>query len=160
MKNRNADMLSGPLFSSMILYTIPIILTSLLQLLFNAADLVIIGQFSGGLSVGAVGATGSITGLLVGFFLGFSNGAGITVGHALGSREYTEVHNTVHTALPLALIFGGILTAVGFFSTETLLQMMGTPENILPLATVYTFAMFLLMKHADIMMTLKHMFSA
>lgn len=137
MKKQNADMLSGPLFSSMMLYTIPIILTSLLQLLFNAADLVIVGQFCGGISVGAVGATGSITGLLVGFFLGFSNGAGITVGHALGSREYTEVHNTVHTTLPLAFICGGILTVIGFFSAGTLLQMMGTPENILPLATVY-----------------------
>lgn len=137
MKLKNRDMLSGPLFSNMILYTIPIILTSFLQLLFNAADLMIVGQFSGGSCVGAVGATGAITGLLVGFFSGLSTGAGITVGHALGSREESEVHKTVHTTLPLALICGSILTVIGVFSAETLLQMMDTPENLLPLATVY-----------------------
>lgn len=137
MKFKNRDMLSGPLFSNMILYTIPIILTSFLQLLFNAADLVIVGQFSGGSCVGAVGATSAIAGLLVGFFSGFSSGAGITVGHALGSRDLSEVHKTVHTTLPLALICGSILTVIGVFSAESLLRLMDTPANLLPLATVY-----------------------
>ena len=137
MKIKSQNMLSGPLFSGIIFYTIPIILTSFLQLLFNAADLVIVGQFSGGSSVGAVGATSAITGLLVGFFSGLSSGAGITVGHALGSRDHTEIHNTVHTTLPLALICGSILTVIGVFSAEALLQLMDTPENLLPLATTY-----------------------
>jgi len=137
MTRKNTDMLSGPLLPNIIRYTIPIILTSFLQLLFNAADLVIVGQFSGGSCVGAVGATSAITGLLVGFFSGLSTGAGITVGHALGSRELSDVHKTVHTTLPLALICGGILTVIGVFSAKSLLQIMDTPENLLPLATTY-----------------------
>ena len=130
-------MLQGPLFGNIILYTIPIILTSLLQLLFNAADLVVVGRFCGSVSVAAVGATGSITNLMVNFFIGLSVGAGVTVAHGLGSREDTVVHNTVHTALPTALISGVILTVVGISFSETFLRLMGTPENVLPLSTIY-----------------------
>ena len=79
-------MLEGPLFPNIIRFTIPIILTSVLQLLFNAADLVVVGQFCGSVSVAAVGATGSITGLLVNFFIGLSVGAGVAVAHGLGGR--------------------------------------------------------------------------
>ena len=137
MKRLNKNMLEGPLFLNIVLYTIPIILTSLLQLLFNAADLVVVGRFCGSVSVAAVGATGSITNLMVNFFIGLSVGAGVTVAHGLGSRENAAVHNTVHTALPTALISGVILTFVGIFFSETFLRMMGTPENVLPLSAVY-----------------------
>lgn len=137
MKRLNKNMLSGPLFLNIVLYTIPIILTSILQLLFNAADLVIVGRFCGSVSVAAVGATGSITNLLVNFFIGLSVGAGVTVAHGLGSHEDTVVHNTVHTALPVALVSGVVLTIIGISFSGTFLQMMGTPENVLPLSTVY-----------------------
>ena len=137
MKRLNQNMLEGPLFSNIILYTIPIILTSLLQLLFNAADLVVVGRFCGSVSVAAVGATGAITNLMINFFIGLSVGAGVTVAHGLGSREEAAVHNTVHTALPTALISGVILTIVGISFSETFLRMMGTPENVLPLSAVY-----------------------
>ena len=137
MKRLNKNMLSGPLFLNIVLYTIPIILTSILQLLFNAADLVIVGRFCGSVSVAAVGATGSITNLLVNFFIGLSVGAGVTVAHGLGSHEDTVVHNTVHTALPVALVSGMVLTIIGISFSGTFLQMMGTPENVLPLSTVY-----------------------
>ena len=113
MKRLNNTMLSGPLLPNIILYTVPIILTSLLQLLFNAADLVIVGRFCGSVSVAAVGATGAITNLMVNFFVGLSVGAGVTVAHALGSREDSVVHNTVHTSLPTALISGLVLTILG-----------------------------------------------
>ncbi|MBP3684659.1 MAG: MATE family efflux transporter [Oscillospiraceae bacterium] len=137
MKRRNQSMLEGPLFGNIILYTIPIILTSLLQLLFNAADLVIVGRFCGSISVAAVGATGSITNLMVNFFIGLSVGAGVTVAHGLGSREDTVVHNTVHTAIPTALLSGAVLTVVGVLFSETFLKMMGTPDTVLPLSAVY-----------------------
>lgn len=88
MKDTNKMMLQGSLFPSIVGYTLPIILTSLLQLLFNAEDLVV-GQFCGSLSVAAVGATGSITGLLVNFFIGLSVDAGVTVAHGLGSLMYS-----------------------------------------------------------------------
>lgn len=130
-------MLQGPLFWNIITYTVPIILTSLLQLLFNAADLIVVGQFCGSVSVAAVGATGSITNLMVNFFIGLSVGAGVTVAHALGSREDDVVSKTVHTALPTALVSGVILTFVGIFLSEKALALMGTPENVLPLSTTY-----------------------
>jgi len=137
LKRLNTSMLTGPLLPNIILYTIPIILTSLLQLLFNAADLVIVGRFCGSISVAAVGATGSITNLMVNFFVGLSVGAGVTVAHALGSREDTVVHNTVHTALPTALVSGIILTIVGVCFSGTFLHWMGTPDTVLPLSSQY-----------------------
>lgn len=130
-------MLQGPLFLNIILYTIPIILTSLLQLLFNAADLVVVGRFCGSVSVAAVGATGSITNLMVNFFIGLSVGAGVAVAHGIGSREDHVVHCTIHTALPTALISGVILTVIGISFSGTFLKLMGTPENVLPLSTIY-----------------------
>ncbi len=130
-------MLEGHLFSSIILYTIPIILTSLLQLLFNAADLVVVGQFCGSVSVAAVGATGAITNLMVNFFIGLSVGTGVSIAHGLGSREEREVHRTVHTALPTSLISGAVLTVFGISFSETFLRLMGTPETVLPLSAVY-----------------------
>lgn len=130
-------MLQGRLFPSIVLYTIPIILTSLLQLLFNAADLIVVGRFCGSVSVAAVGATGAITNLMINFFIGLSVGAGVTVAHGLGSRENSVVHRTVHTALPTALVSGVILTVMGISLSEPFLRLMGTPENVLPLSAVY-----------------------
>lgn len=137
MKKHTQSMLNGPLLPSIISYTIPIILTGILQLLFNAADLVIVGRFCGSVSVAAVGATGSITNLIVNLFIGMSVGAGVTVAHAYGGRNWEAVHRTVHTAMPAALVSGVFLTAVGIVFSEGLLTMMGTPENVLPLSAVY-----------------------
>ena len=134
---RSTNMLTGPLWSSLITYTIPIILTSILQLLFNAADLVIVGRFSGSINVAAVSATGSITNLIVNLFIGLSIGAGVTVAHALGGNHAEEVHRTVHTALPTAIIGGVILSVIGVVFSETFLIMMQTPENVLPLSAKY-----------------------
>ena len=137
MKKRNQDMLHGPLLGGILAYTIPIILTSVLQLLFNAADLVVVGRFCGSISVAAVGATGSITSLIVNLFIGLSVGAGVTVAHGMGSREAEVVHRTVHTALPMALVSGVVLTIVGILFSESFLRMMGTPENVLELSALY-----------------------
>ena len=137
MARQNQTFLEGPLFSNIVRYTIPIILTSLLQLLFNAADLVVVGRFCGSVSVAAVGSTGAITNLIVNFFIGLSVGAGVTVAHGLGSREDRVVHNIVHTTLPTALVSGVILTIIGISFSETFLRMMGTPDNVLPLSSIY-----------------------
>jgi putative MATE family efflux protein len=137
VKRSGTSMLEGPLLPNIILYTIPIILTSILQLLFNAADLIIVGRFCGSVSVAAVGATSSITNLMVNFFIGLSIGAGVTVAHGLGSQEDNVVHNTIHTALPTALVSGIILTLIGVSCAKTFLGWMGTPETVLPLSTIY-----------------------
>ena len=137
MKRDNQMMLRGPLLKSMIRYTIPIILTSWLQLLFNAADLVVVGQANGSDSLAAVGATGAITNLIVNLFMGLSVGAGVTMAHCLGSNDEEAVSRTVHTAIPAAAISGLFLTVVGVCCSRVFLIWMGTPENILPLSTLY-----------------------
>lgn len=137
MRMRNRSMLHGPLFSHIVVYTIPIILTSVLQLLFNAADLVVVGRFCGSISVAAVGATGALTNLIVNLFIGLSVGTGVVVAHGYGARAEEEVRRTVHTAIPMALAGGIILTVVGVSCAGIFLEWMGTPKNVLPLSTIY-----------------------
>lgn len=137
MKRYNNSMLQGPLFPSIISYTVPIILTSILQLLFNAADLVIVGRYRGSLSVAAVSATGSIINLLINLFIGLSIGSGVSVAHALGGKQQEEARKIVHTALPTALTGGLLVSIVGVCFSEPLLRLTGTPENVLPLSTLY-----------------------
>lgn len=137
MKRLQGSLTEGPLLSNIILYTIPIILTSVLQLLFNAADLVVVGQYRGSASLAAVGATGAVTNLIINLFIGLSVGAGVSVAHGLGSKNDEAVHRTVHTALPAAIVSGLVLTVVGVSMAEQFLTWMGTPENILPLSTLY-----------------------
>ena len=130
-------MLEGPLFRNIILYTIPVMLTGVLQLLFNAADLVIVGRFCGSISVAAVGATGAITNLIVNLFIGLSVGAGVTVAHGLGGEDDEAVSRTVHTAVPTAIITGLILTVIGINLAKPVLIWMETPDNVLPLSAIY-----------------------
>lgn len=137
MKNQNQIMIRGPLLPNIIAYTVPIILTSVLQLLFNAADLVVVGRYCGSISVAAVGATGAITNLIVNLFIGLSVGAGVTVAHAMGSNEEEAVHRTIHTALPAAFVSGVVLTVVGVTFSESFLVLMDTPEDVLPLSATY-----------------------
>jgi putative MATE family efflux protein len=136
MKRFRQDMLTGPLFPGIVSYTIPIILTGLLQLLFNAVDLVVVGT-KGEIYLSAVGATGAITNLVVNLFIGLSVGGGVTMAHAMGSRDQEAIHRTVHTVLPTAFIGGVVLMVLGIALSETLLRWMDTPESVLPYATLY-----------------------
>lgn len=137
MKRSRINMVEGPLLSGIITYTIPIILTGLLQLLFNAADLVVVGRYRGSISVAAVSATGAITNLIVNLFIGLSVGAGVAIAHGIGGKQDDDVHRTVHTAIPTALVGGLVLTIIGVVFAEDLLTLMKTPEDVLPLSTIY-----------------------
>ena len=137
IKKADPDLCEGPFLRKIILYTVPIILTSLLQLLFNAADLIVLGNFCGGHSVGAVGATGSLINLMVNLFFGLSVGAGVCVAQRIGAKDDAAVFRAVHTAIPTALISGIILTAVGVPFSGTFLEWMGTPEDIIDLSALY-----------------------
>lgn len=137
MSKVNRDMCEGPMLGNIVFYTIPIILTGVLQLLFNAADLVVVGRFCGSVSVAAVGATTSITNLIVCLFMGLSVGAGVSAAHAIGARDYGNASLVVHTAIPTAAVGGATLTVIGILLSEILLKAMDTPANTLPLATVY-----------------------
>jgi len=137
MKSKSTDMLHGPIMPSIIKYTVPIMLTSLLQVLFNAADLVVVGRYRGSLALSAVGATSSITALIINLFLGLSVGAGVAVAHSIGCNNREGVKQTVHTAIPAAFISGVFLTVFGIALARPCLIMMGTPADVLPLATLY-----------------------
>ncbi len=130
-------MLEGPILPSIIKYTIPIILTSWLQLLFNAADLVIVGRYCGSIYVASVGATGAVTNLIVNLFVGLSVGAGVAVAHGVGCGNNETIHRTVHTAVPASLISGVFLTIIGISFSEFFLTLMGTPENVLQYSALY-----------------------
>jgi len=137
MRRFNQNMLQGPLLPSIMAYTIPIILTSLLQLLFNAADLVIVGRYRGSLSVAAVSATGALINLIINLFIGLSVGSGVSVAHALGGAQHEEARRIVHTSLPTAIVGGLAVTVVGIWLSEPMLRLMGTPDTVLPLSAVY-----------------------
>ena len=137
MKQSNNRFLEGNLLTNIVRYTIPIILTSVLQLLFNAADLVVVGQFCGSVSVAAVSATGAITMLIINLFIGLSIGAGVVVAQGYGCKDERMVHRTVHTTIPAALISGIFLTVAGILLSRPLLQLMGTPDEVIGLSTLY-----------------------
>ena len=136
-KKIRENLCEGPFLPKIITYTIPIILTSLLQLLFNAADLVVLGQLRGNDCVGAVGATGSLINLIVSLFMGLSIGAGVCVAQGIGARDDGRVSRAVHTAIPAAIIGGAALTVIGVSLSAWFLKLMGTPENLLEQAAVY-----------------------
>lgn len=137
MAKRNIDMLDGPLLSNVIRYTVPIILTSILQLLFNAADLVVVGRFCGSNSVGAVGATGSVAHLLVNLFNGIGIGAGVVVAQAVGAGDRHRIGRTIHTAIPLSVLCGTVVAVIGIFFTPQLLEWMNTPKEFIDLSILY-----------------------
>lgn len=138
MKFNSNSMREGPIFKSVIIYTIPIILTGLLQLLFNAADLIVVGWFSGSDSVAAVGATSALTNLIVNLFIGLSLGAGVAVAQGIGAKNDKLTSEAVHTAVPVAAISGIFLTVIGVLFSRNFLELMGTPEGkLLRLASIY-----------------------
>lgn len=138
MKFDSKSMREGPILKSVIVYTVPIILTGLLQLLFNAADLIVVGWFSGSDSVAAVGATGALTNLIINLFIGLSVGAGVAVAQGMGAGNGKLTSEAVHTAVPVSVISGIFLTVIGVLFSRNFLELMGTPDGkLLELASVY-----------------------
>lgn len=136
-KKYEMDMCNGPLLGKILVYALPLIASGILQLLFNAADMVVAGRFAGNAALGAVGATSSLINLLINVFIGMSVGTNVLVAHFFGADRKEELHQTVHTSIALSLISGVILGIVGFFLASPLLSLMGTPDDILPHAVIY-----------------------
>ncbi len=131
------SMLQGALVGPIFRYAIPIMFTNLLQTMFSAADMAVVGQFCGTSALAAVGATGMATTLLVYFFVGISAGGGIAVAHGLGEHDDQAVFRAVHTALPVAVLCGVFVTVVGILTAEPFLRMTNIPENTLASSLVY-----------------------
>ena len=141
--HRTLDMTQGPVFSQVIFFALPIMLSSILQLLFNAADTIVVGRFAGSEALAAVGSVGSLNNLIISLFIGLSVGANVLVARFTGSREDKNVSETVHTAVLLSLVGGVLLALIGFALARPLLHMMGSPDDIIDLATLYVRILFL-----------------
>ncbi len=130
-------MCHGPLFSKIILFSIPLIVTNMLQLIFHAIDLVVLGQFANAKSLAAVGATSGLTVLVLNIFFGISVGVNVLTARYTGARDREKVSQTVHTAASVAF-FGGILMALlGVLISRPVLRLMAAPEEILDRSTLY-----------------------
>lgn len=137
------NMTEGPLAKNIIRFSIPVILTGILQLLFNACDLIVVGRFSNSLALAAVGATGSLTNLLVNLFMGLSVGVNVLAARNFGAKDYDGIHKTVHTAATLSLVCGLFLAVMGFFACRPCLALMNTPSDIIDMSTRYMQIYFL-----------------
>ena len=137
------DMTSGPLLKKILVFTLPILLTSLLQLLYNAADVIVIGIFSGDDSLAAITSTNVITGLLVNLFMGMATGSGIIIAQEIGDRNFQKLHKTVHTAMLLSVIIGVGSGLIGLILTKDMLLWMKTPEDIIEKSALYMRIYFL-----------------
>ena len=142
-KIKKINMTDGAIVPSIIRYTLPVIFSGVLQLLFNAADLIVVGRFCNDLCVGAVGSTSSLVNLLTNLFIGCGSGVAVCVANSIGSgnKEYTR--KIVHTALPLAVVLGVTVTFIGVVLSAPMLEIMKTPKNILPLSSIYLRIYFL-----------------
>ena len=136
-KTYSMDMIHGPLLSKLLMYALPLVLSGVLQLLFNAADIVVVGRFSGNHALAAVGSTSALINLLVNLFIGVSVGANVLVARYCGARDEVNAQETVHTAMSVSIAGGFILIFVGYFLSEPLLAMMGTPADVLKDAALY-----------------------
>ncbi len=142
-KEQTIDMLHGPLAGKIIKFTIPIMLSGILQLLFNAADIIVVGRFAGSNALAAVGSNSALINLLVNLLVGLSIGSAVAVAFYYGASELNQVKDTIHTSVALSITGGFVSGTLGFVFSPILLELMDTPENIIGQATLYLKIYFL-----------------
>ncbi len=131
------DMCNGPLLGKMIKFAMPLALSSVIQLLFHATDIIVVGQYSGPTALAAVGSTAAITNLFVTVFMGLSVGTNVLTARYYGSERYKDLSEVVHTSVAMSLIFGVVLIVVGQFASTPILALMGTPEDVIAQSSLY-----------------------
>ena len=131
------DMCNGPLFGKILRFAVPLMLSGMLQLFFNAADIIVVGQFVGHTALAAVGSTGALINLLINVFIGLSVGTNVLVARYYGARDGKQLHDTVHTSVLTSLVSGTVLIVIGLLLAEPLLTLMGTPDDVLSQAALY-----------------------
>ncbi|MCI8284172.1 MAG: MATE family efflux transporter [Firmicutes bacterium] len=134
---KELDMLNGTLWNKILMFALPLAASSMLQQLFNSADVAIVGRFAGKEALAAVGSNGSLIALIINVFVGLSIGASVTVAKYIGSGEKEKVSNSVHTSILVAVISGTALIFVGLAASKVMLRLMETPEDVIDLAAVY-----------------------
>ena len=142
LRSEKLNMTEGPLLGKMIRFTIPVMASGILQLLFNAADVAVVGKFAGEAAMAAVGSCGALINLIINLFIGLAVGAGVIAAQELGARRYEEVDKLISTALTSSIIGGIAVMIFGIFMAEPLLRLMDTPEDVLAEAVPYMRAYF------------------
>lgn len=137
IKSYEMDMCNGPILKKMLLFAIPLMCSSVLQLLFNAADVVVVGRFAGDNSLAAVGSNTALISLLTNLFIGLSIGANVLAARYYGAKQEKALSETVHTSMLLSVYSGIILTVIGLIGAKRILIWMQTPEEVLDLAALY-----------------------
>lgn len=137
MRKRNVDMLQGNLYTNVLLFSLPLIASGIIQLLFNAIDMIVVGQFSGSNSMAAVSSTSSLISLVTNLFIGLSIGSSVCIAKRIGSGSYESISKAVQTSITIALIFGGILMVFGILFSKWLLVLMKSPDDVIDLSTLY-----------------------
>lgn len=140
--HRSMDMTEGPLMSKVLFFSLPIMLSGLLQLVFNAADTIVVGRFAGNQALAAVGSVGSLNNLLISLFIGLSVGVNVVVARYTGARDFIKVRKAVHTSVLLSIVSGVGLSLLGYFAAYPLLRLMGSPEDVIDLAALYVRILF------------------
>ena len=140
---KSKSMTEGPLAKQILLVSLPLALSNLLQILFNMSDVAVVGRFAGSTALGAVGSTSTFVTLFTGFLIGLSNGVNVLVARYYGARHPKDVSKTVHSALVVSLLAGILLLAVGLFGSPALLRLLNTKEDLLPGAILYLRVYFL-----------------
>ena len=135
--HRTMDMTEGSLLTKVLFFSLPIMLSGILQLLFNAADTIVVGRFAGNEALAAVGSVGSLNNMIISLFVGLSIGVNVLVARFTGAKDAEHVSETVHTAVLLSLVGGAVLAVVGFVAARPLLEIMGSPEDVIDLAELY-----------------------
>lgn len=136
-KKHQLDLTQGPILARLLQFSVPIILSGLLQLLFNAADIVVVGKFAGDEALAAVGSTSSLIHLLVNLFVGLATGTNVVAASFFGAKNTKAIHETVHTAVLLSLVSGIFMTVIGICFTRGILVLMKAPGNVLELSSIY-----------------------
>ena len=142
-KSYEMDMCHGPLLKKILIFSIPLMLSGILQLLFNAADIIVVGRYAGSTALAAVGSTSALINLLTNLFIGFSMSANVLVARYYGGGKETDANETVHTAILLSIFSGSFLALLGNLFAGPLLSLMGTPPDVLSQATLYMRLYFL-----------------
>ena len=142
-KSRAVDMTTGPLFPKVIMFVLPLMASGILQLLFNAADVMVVGKFAGSLALAAVGSNGSLINLLVNVFISLSIGVNVLVARYFGSHEYKDLSKCVHSAIGISVLLGIIVSVIGIVLSRPMLVLMQTDPEVLPLAALYLKIYFL-----------------
>lgn len=145
MKNNKyeIDMCNGSIMDKLISFSLPLMLSSILQLMFNAVDIIVVGRFSGSQALAAVGSTTALINIFTNLFIGISLGANVLAARYYAAGRDKEMSETVHTAITLALISGVIMAFVGLIFAKGALELMGTPEDVIRLSTLYMRIYFL-----------------